>query len=127
MQLIKSNGDDAFIIGEKERLTAILGHLVQNAQDATPDEGYVQLELSQNPGYAIIKFRDNGCGMDKKFIAERLFKPFETTKGNAGMGLGVYEARDYILKHAGHCHVDSTPGLGTTFTISLPLAEPPKP
>ena len=65
---------------------------------------------------------DNGCGMDNKFIAERLFKPFDTTKGNAGMGIGVYEARDYIQKLGGSCTVDSIPGSGTTFTIQLPLA-----
>jgi signal transduction histidine kinase len=60
--------------------------------------------------------------MDNKFIAERLFKPFDTTKGNAGMGIGVYEARDYITKYSGSCDVESNVGLGTTFTIKLPLA-----
>jgi signal transduction histidine kinase len=61
-------------------------------------------------------------GMDSKFIAERLFKPFDTTKGNAGMGIGVYEACDYILKQAGQIAVESLPEEGTTFIISLPLA-----
>ena len=61
--------------------------------------------------------------MDTKFIAERLFKPFDTTKGNAGMGIGVYEARDYIVKHSGSCDVESKVGVGTTFTITLPLAK----
>ena len=60
--------------------------------------------------------------MDNKFIAERLFKPFETTKGNAGMGIGVYEARDYIVKHSGTCNVESKLGEGSTFTLKLPLA-----
>jgi signal transduction histidine kinase len=59
--------------------------------------------------------------MDKTFINERLFKPFDTTKGNAGMGIGVYEARDYILKYSGQFDVASTPGVGTTFTIKFPL------
>ena len=61
--------------------------------------------------------------MDEKFIAERLFKPFDTTKGNAGMGIGVYEARDYILKFSGSIAVDSKPDEGTTFTIRLPLVK----
>ena len=60
--------------------------------------------------------------MDAKFISERLFKPFDTTKGNAGMGIGVYEARDTILKYDGVCEVESNLGIGTTFTIKLPLA-----
>jgi putative PEP-CTERM system histidine kinase len=113
---------DTYIIGEKEKITAILGHLVQNAQDATPDDGHVILELAKSSQNAIIKIIDNGCGMDTKFIAERLFKPFDTTKGNAGMGIGVYEARDYILRCAGTCSVDSKPQQGTIFTITLPLA-----
>ncbi len=113
------------IIGEKTTMTAILGHLVQNAQDATADDGFVRLELSKNEQQAIIKIIDNGLGMDDKFIAERLFKPFDTTKGNAGMGIGVYEARDYILKNGGAFTVESVPEVGTTFTLHLPLANLP--
>ncbi len=113
------------IIGEKATMAAILGHLVQNAQDATADDGFVRLELSKNEQLAIIRIIDNGSGMDDKFIAERLFKPFDTTKGNAGMGIGVYEARDHILKNGGSFIVESVPGAGTTFTINLPLANCP--
>jgi putative PEP-CTERM system histidine kinase len=109
------------VFGEKEKMAAILGHLVQNAQDATEENGMVKLVLNKNESHAIIKIIDNGCGMDTKFISERLFKPFDTTKGNAGMGIGVYEARDYILKHSGQIDVESCPGEGSTFIISLPL------
>ncbi len=112
--------DEIKICGEKEKITAILGHLVQNAQEATDDKGVVRLELSGDEQHAVIKVIDNGSGMDEKFVAERLFKPFDTTKGNAGMGIGVYEARDYILKYSGEIAVDSKPGEGTTFTIRLP-------
>ena len=45
-----------------------------------------------------MEIEDNGCGMSKDFIQERLFKPFQTTKGNAGMGIGVYESREYICQ-----------------------------
>ena len=120
---LAENLDKIEVLGEKEKITAILGHLVQNAQEATADNGFVRLELSKDEQQAIIKVIDNGSGMDNKFIAERLFKPFDTTKGNAGMGIGVYEARDYIVKHSGSCDVESKLGEGTTFTIKLPLAE----
>ncbi len=119
---LTENPDKIEVLGEKEKITAILGHLVQNAQEATADNGFVRLELSKSGHQAIIKVIDNGSGMDNKFIAERLFKPFDTTKGNAGMGIGVYEARDYIIKYSGSCDVESTLGKGTTFTIKLPLA-----
>lgn len=118
---LSASQDNIFILAEKEKITAILGHLVQNAQDATDDKGLVRLELSRDEQQATIKIIDNGSGMDNKFIAERLFKPFDTTKGNAGMGIGVYEARDYILKHSGQITVDSMPGEGSVFTIKLPL------
>ena len=120
---LTENPDKIEVLGEKEKITAILGHLVQNAQEASADNGFVRLELSKDEHQAIIKVIDNGSGMDNKFIAERLFKPFDTTKGNAGMGIGVYEARDYIVKYSGSCDVESKLGEGTTFTIKLPLAE----
>jgi putative PEP-CTERM system histidine kinase len=120
---LATNLDKIEVLGEKEKITAILGHLVQNAQEATADNGFVSLELSKDEQQAIIKVIDNGSGMDNKFIAERLFKPFDTTKGNAGMGIGVYEARDYIIKHSGSCDVESKLGEGTTFTLKLPLAK----
>jgi putative PEP-CTERM system histidine kinase len=118
---LTENPDKIEVLGEKEKITAILGHLVQNAQEATADNGFVRLELSKSGHQAIIKVIDNGSGMDNKFISERLFKPFDTTKGNAGMGIGVYEARDYIVKYSGSCDVESKLGEGTTFTIKLPL------
>ena len=121
---LAANLERCDVLGEKEKITAILGHLVQNAQEATDDNGTVRLELSKDAHQAIIKVMDNGVGMDNKFIAERLFKPFDTTKGNAGMGIGVYEARDYIIKYSGTCDVDSKVGIGTTFTLKLPLANP---
>lgn len=119
---LPANFGEFEVLGEKSKLTAILGHLVQNAQEATADNGRVSLEIGKDDTWVVIKIVDNGCGMDKKFIAERLFKPFDTTKGNAGMGIGVYEARDYIVKHAGHIDVESAVGIGTTFTVKLPLA-----
>ena len=119
---LAANLNKCEVLGEKEKITAILGHLVQNAQEATGENGFVRMELSKDEQQAIIKVIDNGSGMDNKFIAERLFKPFDTTKGNAGMGIGVYEARDYIGKQSGSCDVESKLGEGTTFTIKLPLA-----
>ncbi len=59
--------------------------------------------------------------MDIRFIQNRLFKPFDTTKGNAGMGIGVYEARQFVQEYGGKINVRSEPGVGTSFTIKLPL------
>jgi len=115
--------DEYWVLAEKEQLTAILGHLVQNAQEATDDKGSVTIELSKTKAIIEIKITDSGCGMDEKFIQQRLFRPFDTTKGNAGMGIGVYEAQQYITQQSGQIHVDSQLGQGTTFLITLPEAK----
>ncbi len=112
---------DYWVQAEKFKLISILGHLVQNAQEATSDDGQVSLHLSRQPGEIVLEIADTGCGMDEVFIQQRLFKPFDTTKGNAGMGIGVYEANEYIQQLGGKIHVTSQVGQGTTFTMILPL------
>lgn len=106
---------------ERERLFNVLAHMVQNAQQATDDSGVVSLHVSSHDGEAQITIADNGCGMDQNFVRERLFRPFDTTKGNAGMGIGVYESRSFIWSQGGDIKVASEEGVGTTFTISIPL------
>ena len=60
-------------------------------------------------------------GMTKEFINKSLFKPFESTKGVSGMGVGVYQSREYIRSITGDIEVTSKPGVGTRFEISLPV------
>ena len=107
------------VIAERERLVTVLAHLLRNAQEAIAGAGEVQIRLYQCERWAYIEVADNGHGMDERFIRERLFRPFQTTKGNAGMGVGVYEVREYIGQLGGRVDVSSTPGEGTTFTIRL--------
>lgn len=108
------------------KLSNIVTNLLQNAQDAIKQrtDGWIKLVLNQEDGYAVVKIIDNGIGMEQSFITERLFKPFDTTKGNAGMGIGAYEAKEYILKNHGYVNVESQPKEGTTFTFHIPLAKP---
>jgi putative PEP-CTERM system histidine kinase len=105
---------------ERERLTRAIGHLLQNALEATPPNGRVSLRGFEESGQAIIEITDTGSGMDEEFIRTRLFQPFDSTKG-AGMGIGAYECRETIRALDGQLEVDSTPGRGTRFRISLPL------
>ena len=107
---------------EPERLAAVLEHLVQNAQEATPDDGEIHVSLRREDAAAVVEIIDTGCGMDSRFIADRLFRPFDTTKGNAGMGIGVYESREFVVALGGHIDVNSEVGQGTTFRLTLPLA-----
>jgi len=105
---------------ERDRLTRAIGHLLQNALEATPPTGQVTLRAFEEAGRAIIEIVDTGCGMDDEFIRTRLFQPFDSTKG-AGMGIGAYECRETLRALGGNIEVDSTPGLGTHFRLSLPL------
>lgn len=118
--LRNSANDEVCVHADKGRLLAVLEHLVQNAQEATPAEGSVLVHLECEGDSAVVGIIDTGCGMDAEFIRTRLFKPFDTTKGNAGMGIGVYEAREYIQGLGGKLTVKSTPGKGTEFLIRIP-------
>jgi putative PEP-CTERM system histidine kinase len=102
------------------RMERVVGHLIQNAIEASARDGLVVVRLVRQGENAIIEIRDNGAGMSEEFMRARLFKPFETTK-SAGMGVGVFESREYIQELGGQLAVTSSEGLGTTFTMTLPL------
>ncbi len=108
--------------GHEERLERVIGHVVQNAFDATSANGPVWLTLDRLGGQARIVVRDTGTGMSQDFIRDRLFKPFQTTK-DAGMGIGAYESFQYVQELGGRIEVTSELGRGTTITILLPLFE----
>ena len=111
---------DLKVRADRERLTRAVGHLLQNALEATPPSGLVTLRGFAEAGQAIIEIIDTGSGMDDTFIRTRLFQPFDSTKG-AGMGIGVYECRETLRALGGSIEVDSTPGSGTRFRLTLPL------
>ena len=106
-------------LGHEDRLEHVIGHLIQNALDATAEKGDVAVRLSMNGKFASIDVADTGVGMPVEFVRERLFKPFETTK-SAGMGIGVYESAQYIRSVGGDIRVDSVLGAGTNVSVLLP-------
>ena len=105
-----------------ERLEHVIGHLVQNALDATTKGGAISVRLRRDDRFATIEVSDTGVGMTPEFVRDRLFKPFETTKA-AGMGIGVYESWQYVSGLGGEMLIDSTPNVGTRVRVLLPLAE----
>ncbi len=103
-----------------QRLERIIGHVVQNALDATARDGKVTMTLATGmDGRAKVVVEDNGCGMSAEFVRERLSRPFQTTKAS-GMGIGVYETRQYLEEIGGALHYDSELGRGTRVAIELP-------
>jgi signal transduction histidine kinase len=108
--------------GHDDRLERVLGHLVQNALDATPPSGQVEVKVGRYSGQVKVDIKDTGCGMTEEFVRMRLFRPFNTTKHN-GMGIGTYESFQYVRELGGSIAVDSRVGEGTTLTVLLPLFE----
>ena len=118
--------DDAEVVVSAERLALVLGHVIRNAQDATPPEGRVDVELRRAGHGAVIEVRDTGSGMDPAFVRERLFRPFDTTKGSQGMGIGAFQTREFVRMAGGDVAVHSDPGKGTRFVITLPIDGHPR-
>jgi len=111
-----------FIQGQKEEFINIMGNLIDNAKYAVQHQlsGEIIILVRATKSKTIIQIKDNGCGMKPHFIRNYLFQPFETTKGQQGMGIGVYQAQEYVEALGGELTVNSTYGVGTTFNIIFP-------
>lgn len=125
--VIKETSMSCYANVEKGRLANVLAHLIDNAQQATNDNGTIEVKLISRGSTIVIEIKDSGIGMDADFIRQRLFKPFDTTKGNAGMGIGMYESREFIRRLGGEVHVNSEPGKGTTISLHIPADQPDQP
>ena len=117
----KCEPEEVWFTMEGDRMTSVIENLVQNAQDATADDGLVTVSLVCKGDEIEILIEDNGCGMDADFVRERLFQPFYTTKGDTGMGIGAYECKEYISSLGGEIRVESEPGRGTRMQVMLPM------
>ena len=119
---VQALAEPLYTRGSEERLERVLGHLVDNALDATPAEGRVWLGAERHKSQVHITVGDTGSGMTADFIAHRLFKPFDSTKPE-GMGIGMHESRSYVQELGGEIEVDSEVGRGTVFRVTLPLLD----
>lgn len=108
------------ITADKDRMSANIAHLIQNAQDATDDSGSINVRLRKDGECAVVEIADTGEGMDEKFIHDKLFQPFESTKGT--MGIGVFQVREYVHKLGGQLDVESQVGIGSIFRLRIPLS-----
>ncbi|GAC10474.1 XrtA/PEP-CTERM system histidine kinase PrsK [Paraglaciecola chathamensis] len=110
------------VVLDNDKFANVMYHLISNAQQATADDGFVRVEVSHEPQseQIVVTISDNGSGMSKAFIQQRLFTPFDTTKGNAGMGIGAYDAKAFLEKIGGFLYVQSEENVGTVFTLNIP-------
>jgi len=109
------------VLAARDTLDQVLSHLVQNALDATEGTLGVVLNCRTDGADGVIEVVDSGSGMSADFVRNRLFTPFVSTKPG-GFGIGAFEARELVHAMRGRLEVESREGLGSRFTIRLPLA-----
>jgi putative PEP-CTERM system histidine kinase len=107
---------------DRQQLSSAIKHIVQNGVESAGKNGQVKMAAKYLDANVIeLVIEDDGEGMTQEFINDGLFKPFKTTKGVSGMGVGVYQSREYISSITGEIEVSSKPGIGTRFKILIPV------
>jgi hypothetical protein len=135
IELVSSLDDQLWpVLADPGQLEQVLVNLVLNARDAMPSGGIVTIDTSNSivdaysvaggsespEGHCVrLRVSDTGVGMPPE-VAERVFEPFFTTKDSSGTGLGLASAHGILTQNNGHVKLYSEPGVGTTFSITLP-------
>ncbi len=111
------------VLGDSHKLQQVFLNLFINAIHAMPEGGLISVDIREEPkGFVRIDVSDTGHGIPQDKI-DKIFDPFFTTKAvGQGTGLGLSIVYSIIKKHGGHLEVKSKPGVGTTFSIFLPVA-----
>jgi signal transduction histidine kinase/CheY-like chemotaxis protein len=112
---------------DQTRIRQVVLNLVSNAARFT-DEGRITVKAAQQDGYAVISVEDTGPGIPPE-DTEKIFEPFcqstgELWRATGGSGLGLSISKQFVELHGGRIWFDSRPGVGTTFSFSLPITEP---
>ena len=111
-------------IGNPHELREVLTNMIINAIDALPHGGNITIETSCDGENIILKVKDDGVGIPQECI-DKIFDPFFSTKGVSGTGLGLSVSYGIIARHQGEIVVDSAPGKGSLFIVTLPVTQTP--
>jgi putative PEP-CTERM system histidine kinase len=120
--VLVTRGDNVRVLGDGEALEQALIHIVQNAIDASASGQPIYLDITRVGLTGQIDVVDAGCGMSPEFVRSGLFKPFVSSKQD-GFGIGAFEAREMIKAMGGRLRVESREGVGSRFTVTLPVPE----
>ena len=124
IELVRAYDPDApVVMGNAGKLQQVFTNLILNARDAILDGGRITLKTSMvDDGSLVVEISDTGIGIAPENVA-KIYDPFYTTKGvGQGTGLGLAVSYGIVQEHTGRISVESTPGRGTTFHITLPNA-----
>jgi signal transduction histidine kinase len=117
------------VMGDADRLELVFVNLLENARKYSPADRPIEVRLAADGEHATVAVRDEGAGIpveEQGRIFERFRRARNVDEGIAGMGLGLYLSREIVHSHGGELSVDSTPGAGSTFTVTLPRLTDPE-
>ncbi|WP_416831679.1 MAG: XrtA/PEP-CTERM system histidine kinase PrsK [Erythrobacter sp.] len=117
-----TKAEPVIVLADVESLEQALIHLVQNAIDASGKRDPVFLDVHSDGLAGQINVVDSGFGMSPEFVRNGLFKPFVSSK-QGGFGIGAFEAREMIRSMGGRVNVESREGVGSRFSVILPVPE----
>ncbi|MFU0832353.1 MAG: histidine kinase [Oscillospiraceae bacterium] len=121
--------DDVFLTADRALLKQAVRAIVDNSMKYTPAGGVISVCCQRLDDYAELKISDTGIGIAQKdlpHIFDRFYKADESrTRGKGSTGLGLSIAKWIVQRHNGTIRVESQPGFGTTFTVCLPMRQPP--
>ena len=114
------------VLGDAEHLRRVVDNLIGNALKFTPAGGRIEVRLRGDNGTVLLQIADSGIGIDSDHIG-RIFERFYQVDGTSrrmhgGCGLGLALVKEIVERHGGTVAVDSEPGKGSTFTVSLPAS-----
>ena len=117
-----SLGPAGYVSGNPAELRRVLTNLMSNAVDALhPYGGHIEISSGKGGGWAFIRVRDNGTGVSPEILG-RIYEFGFTTKGHRGSGLGLSVSQGIAARHGGRIEVESEEGVGSVFSLVLPLA-----
>jgi two-component system sensor histidine kinase FlrB len=121
LRFVRVADDTPQVTGNRKALAGAMTNLLENALQAVDAGGRVIVSTGRAGEMLALSVRDDGRGMPADVVG-RLFEPFFTTRSD-GTGLGLAIARGVVRAHGGSIEVQSEPGAGTEFIITLPLIE----
>lgn len=119
-KIISDISATAVIPADPAQIKKVVTNLLLNAEEAITGEGEIRLTTAVQDGMVTLSVSDNGCGISREFLENRLFKPFSTTKSQ-GFGIGLYQIKSIIEAHGGRIQASSEVGKGSIFTVTLPI------
>lgn len=125
MKVLADTSEQVFVVGNYEQLAIAVTNLIENAINYSEDNGQVGIALGKNGDNAEVVVTDSGVGIaieDQARIFERFYRVDPSrSRETGGTGLGLSIVKHIAINHGGEISVFSKPGLGSTFTLSLPI------